>query len=73
MAILVSQILQELLDSRGLGMVRSERQGGAEMGQDFLAVGFPGTGLALPEQVLKKVYYDNVLKWFPGAEEDYEE
>lgn len=31
------------------------------------------TGLALPKSVLKNVYYDNVLKWFPGAEEEYEE
>lgn len=30
-------------------------------------------GLALPKEVLKKVYYDNVLDWFPGAEEGYEE
>ena len=31
------------------------------------------TGLALPKGVLKKVYYDNVLKWFPGAEESYQD
>ncbi len=31
------------------------------------------TGLALPESVLKKVYYDNVVKWFPGVEEAFEE
>ncbi len=31
------------------------------------------TGIALPKPVLKKVYYDNVLEWFPGAEEGYEE
>ena len=31
------------------------------------------TGLALPEEVLKKVYYNNVLEWFPGAEEGFEE
>ena len=30
-------------------------------------------GLALPENVLKKVYYDNVLKWFPGADEGYQD
>ena len=29
------------------------------------------TGLALPETVLKKIMYDNVLKWFPGAEVSY--
>lgn len=31
------------------------------------------TGLALPENVLKKVYYDNVLRWFPGAGKNYED
>jgi len=29
------------------------------------------TGLALPKEILKKIYYDNVLKWFPGVEQDY--
>lgn len=31
------------------------------------------TGLALPPEVLKKVYYDNALIWFPGVEEAYTE
>ncbi|MCB1121326.1 MAG: amidohydrolase family protein [Verrucomicrobiae bacterium] len=29
------------------------------------------TGLALPPEVLKKVYYDNALVWFPGVAKDY--
>ncbi len=31
------------------------------------------TGLALPESVLKKIYYDNVVRWFPGADEGFRE
>lgn len=31
------------------------------------------TGLALPEPVLKKIYYDNVPTWFPGAEDNYKD
>jgi len=29
------------------------------------------TGLALPESVLKKIYYDNVVRWFPGVETNF--
>jgi len=31
------------------------------------------TGLALPRTVLKKIYYDNVVRWFPGVEEGFGE
>ncbi len=29
------------------------------------------TGLALPPEILKKVFYDNAVKWFPGVEKNY--
>jgi predicted TIM-barrel fold metal-dependent hydrolase len=29
------------------------------------------SGLALPPSVLKKIYYDNALQWFPGVENQY--
>lgn len=29
------------------------------------------TGLALPKSVLRKIMYDNVIEWFPGAENSY--
>jgi predicted TIM-barrel fold metal-dependent hydrolase len=28
-------------------------------------------GLALPPEVLKKVFYDNAVKWFPGVEKEF--
>lgn len=28
-------------------------------------------GLALPEEVLKKIFYDNAVKWFPGIEQGF--
>ncbi len=28
-------------------------------------------GLALPKEVLKKVFYDNAVNWFPGVEESF--
>jgi hypothetical protein len=28
-------------------------------------------GLALPEEVLEKVYYQNAVKWFPGIDREY--
>ncbi len=28
-------------------------------------------GLALPKEVLDKVFYKNAVKWFPGVEKDY--
>ncbi|HGY55325.1 MAG TPA: hypothetical protein ENK44_06480 [Caldithrix abyssi] len=28
-------------------------------------------GLALPKEVLKKIFYDNAVKWFPGVEKNY--
>lgn len=28
-------------------------------------------GLALPEEVLEKVYYKNAVKWFPGIDKEY--
>ena len=28
-------------------------------------------GLALPKEVLKKVMYDNAVKWFPGIDRDF--
>ena len=28
-------------------------------------------GLALPQEVLEKVYYKNAVKWFPGIDKEY--
>jgi hypothetical protein len=28
-------------------------------------------GLALPKEVLEKVYYQNAVKWFPGIDREY--
>ena len=28
-------------------------------------------GLALPREVLEKVYYQNAVKWFPGLDKEY--
>lgn len=30
-------------------------------------------GLALPQQVLRKIYYDNIVQWLPGAEEAFQQ
>ena len=29
-------------------------------------------GLALPREVLRKIYYDNVVRWLPGAEKAFQ-
>jgi hypothetical protein len=38
-----------------------------EMQWDYYTV----KGLALPRQVLKKIYYDNIVRWLPGAEKAF--
>ena len=40
----------------------------AEMRWDYYTV----RGLALPREVLQKIYYDNVVRWLPGAEKSFE-
>jgi hypothetical protein len=29
-------------------------------------------GLALPREVLQKIYYDNIVRWLPGAEKAFQ-
>ena len=40
-----------------------------EMEVPLVKPGFKVRGLALPAGVLKKIYYENALKWYPGIQE----
>ncbi len=40
-------------------------------GKPYPKATYSVTGLALPKEVLKKLYYDNAVKWLPGINKDF--